>query len=134
MPPAPPSWAAFFGDETTVGAAKALLDALPAGTPVFGALEVDAQEKDGVAQWCPRVPAVARKHERGQALLDVLEQTQFPDDDGLVWLSGEATSLLALRRALLNRGLSRRSLCIKPYWSVRGKAHRKQLERGELRS
>jgi len=50
-----------------------------------------------------------------------------------MWISGEATSLVPVKRTLLERGLPRSALIIKPYWSVKGKAHRKVLERGELR-
>ncbi len=122
-PSGPLPWAAFFGDETTIGLAEAIVDAHEDGTPILGAIEVASLPLAGV----PR----AQTH--GEALVAYLDSLALPEGEGRVWLSGEASSVLALRKALLDRGVTREQLCIKPYWSVRGKAHRKELERTVLR-
>lgn len=132
---APPDglpWAGFFGDETTIGLAEALTRAIPASTPVLGAIEVQADDMAAVTGL--RLDAVQRGERHGDALVAHLADLELPSGDGKIWLSGEASAVLALRQALLERGVGREQLCIKPYWSVRGKAHRKELERTVLRS
>lgn len=119
-------WAVFYGDETTIGLAEAIADALPDSTPLLGAIEVDAAERDATAHL--KLDAATRGEIYGQALVQHLAQLQLPDGAGTIWLSGEAGSVLALRQALLDRGVAREQLCIKPYWSLKGKAHRKELE------
>lgn len=125
-------WAAFLGDETTLGAAEALLAALPPQVERHGALEVDEDSVDAVRSMELPVDALRRSN-RGDALLRWAHGFRIPPGRGMVWLSGEATSLVPVKRALLDRGLERSMLRVKPYWSVKGKAHRKVLERGELR-
>lgn len=125
-------WIAFYGDETAIGLAEAILDALPAGVVPLGALELadaDLRAADALP-----LDAVRRDAEHGPALVHHLETLAVPAGEGLVFLSGEASSVLSLRAVLLDRGLSRQQLRIKPYWSVRGKAHRKRLEKTVLRA
>lgn len=129
---AAPPWAAFYGDETTIGLVEAIAEALPAGTPLLGAVEVHGG--DLAATGHLPIDGVTRNGTHGPALVQHLAQAPLPDGEGIVWLSGEAGSVLALRKALLDRGLERRQLRIKPYWSRKGKAHRKQLERTVLRA
>ena len=124
--------AAFYGEETTIGLAEFILDGLPAGTPTYGAIEThvaDIAAVDGLS-----LDAVARTDLHGEALVAHLGRTELPATKGVVWLSGEAGSVLVLRAALLERGLERGQLRIKPYWSLQGKAHRKRLERTALRA
>lgn len=131
-PDGPLPWACIYGDETAIGLAEALLGALPAGTPVVGALETGAE--DAAALTDSRLDAVSRGQAHGDALVAHLKQLDLPPGDGVVWLSGEASAVLRLRQALLDRGVVREQLRIKPYWSLQGKAHRKKLERTVLRS
>ena len=131
---APPSvlpWAGFFGDETTIGLVEALSREIPASTPIVGAIEAHAEDIASVAGL--RVGAVERASRHGDALVAYLADLELPPGSGVIWLSGEASGVLALRQALLARGATREQLCIKPYWSLRGKAHRKELERTVLR-
>ena len=123
-------WAAFYGDETTLGLAEAITDALGPDTPVLGAIEVTPEDRAAVEPL--RLDAVVRDGDHGTALVSHLADASLPEGPGMVWLSGEAGSVLALRGALLERGLTRGQLRIKPYWSLRGKAHRKELERTVL--
>ena len=125
-------WAAFVGDETTLGAAEALLTALPRHVHRHGALEVDADSVEAVQRMDIPVDVLGRSS-RGTELRRWADRFTIPAGRGLVWLSGEATSLVPVKRTLLERGLERSMLRVKPYWSTKGKAHRKVLERGELR-
>ena len=124
-------WAAFYGDETAIGLAEVLFAALPPGTPTFGAIETSPAEAEAVAHLS--LVAVARGDDPGAGLVDHARSLVLPEGPGVVWLSGEATAVLALRGAWLERGVPRERLRIKPYWSLRGTAHRKALERTVLR-
>ena len=127
------TWALFFGDETALGLAQALIEAHAGRVQIGGAIEIDPHDIDAVqALGCP-LTAVPRSTNHGDALLQWLANTPTPEGKGIVWLSGEAGTVLRLRTALLERGLTKRQLRIKPYWSLRGAAHRKELERGALR-
>lgn len=125
-------WAGFFGDETTIGAANALLSALPSQVQRFGALEVDEGSVDAVHSMSLGL-ATLQRGERGEALLRRAEMLSVPKGRGVVWLAGEATTLVELKKTLLERGFERSTLRIKAYWSVKGTLHRKALERGALR-
>jgi len=128
-------WAAFYGDETAIGLAEAIAAALPSGVRLRGAIEVAAEDAASVAHLGAdtELEPVQRAETHGPALRAHLERLEVPAG-GRVFLSGEAGSVLALRAALLERGVPRASLHIKPYWSLRGKAHRKELERTVLRT
>ncbi len=125
-------WAVFLGDETAIGLACALVDAHGATTEILGAVELDVLDVPAVQALGLSLDAVPRQGEHGRALIDWLAHTALPPGPGVAWLSGEANAVLALRIALLERGLDRSQLCIKPYWSRHGKADRKKLERGAL--
>lgn len=125
-------WVAFYGDETAIGLAEALFHQLPPGTPTLGAVETRPEESAAVEHLS--IAAVARGDRPGEGLVEHARQVELPAGPGVVWLSGEATAVLALRQAWLDRGVPRERLRIKPYWSLRGKDHRKTLERTVLRS
>lgn len=127
-------WASFFGDETTLGLADVLYQALPTQTPFSGFIEMNEEDLPSTKAFSAPLQAIQRQETHGKALLEALESCTFPEGQGMIWLSGEAGSVLALRKALLQRGFQRSQLLIKPYWSLQGKAHRKKLERGELRA
>lgn len=128
----------FLGDETTLGLAEALIHDLPPGTPVTGALELAAPDTGAIAATQLPLTAVVRPSEmhRGQPLLDWLAHQKLPADprSGIIWVSGEVSSVLRVRDALRERGIEKPQVCLKAYWSVRGNAHRKQVERRDLAS
>ncbi|MEM1350103.1 MAG: siderophore-interacting protein [Myxococcota bacterium] len=127
-----PEWAVFYGDETAVGLAKMLMER--AGVPtVLGALELEPSSTGVSEALGLGLDEVARR-EGGTRLVTHLESLVLPNTNGVFWLSGEASTVLALREALLTMGYDRAQICLKAYWSVRGKAHRKKLEQGALRS
>lgn len=103
------------GDETVLGLAVALHAHVPT---LHGALELASDDAGAVGAL--QLPTLAVPT---GTLLDHL-----PDDpyDAYV-LSGEAESLREVHRALLERGVPRHRLLVKPYWSRRGVRHRKEV-------
>ncbi len=107
----------------------------PSVSTRLGALEVhEVHEDSACAVQEMDIPVgVLGRSSRGAELLQCAETVRIPEGRGVMWISGEATSLVPVKQRLLERGLERSMLRIKPYWSIKGKAHRKVLERGELR-
>ncbi len=123
-------WALVLGDETTVGLARALTDACPASTQILGAIELAPEDRPALDVLGVPLAAVSRiGDQHGEALRQWLAETWVPPGEGVAWLSGEVSVVVELRAALLERGLSREQIRIKPYWSMRGSAHRKTVER-----
>jgi NADPH-dependent ferric siderophore reductase len=123
-----PVWALFLGDETTIGLAAALLESLPGSVDIDGVIELDESDCGALRAFGLPLGVALRKGPHGQALLDWLEDTELPSGDGVVWLSGEAETVRALKTVLLDRGMERSQLKIKPYWSIKGHAHRKAIQ------
>lgn len=124
---APVSWAMFFGDETTLG----LLEALKTSgitDQVIGAVELEPGAMGVLEPVGLGVREVTRQMERGEAIIAYAREVEIPDDEGVFWLSGEADSVVAIRKILLERGVARSRMHIKTYWSTRSKARRKQLD------
>lgn len=119
LPPChrPVSWAMFVGDETTLGPALALLNALPPECTKLGAIELDRVDTTCVAQLGLPLTPVIRTSERGEALLEWLDDLQLPDGDGVVWISGHHGSVGRLEQALAARGLPASSVHTKSYWN-----------------
>jgi NADPH-dependent ferric siderophore reductase len=127
--PAKVDWVIFLGDESALGLGLAMLSTLPANTRVSGAVELALDDAPAIAGLGLSLDAAVRTQQHGEALLDWLRSADLPAGQGAVWVSGEAGSVMALRDALLDRGLQREQILIKPYWSLLGHAHRKRLER-----
>lgn len=123
-----PDWAMFLGDETAIGLAAALLEDLPETVQVVGAIEVDALDSEAVEAFGLTLNVAIRQQQHGAALLNWLSQTEFPEGRGMVWLSGEANSVRALKLALAKRGPPNVKFRMKPYWKNKGHSHRKALE------
>jgi NADPH-dependent ferric siderophore reductase len=122
-----PPWAVFFGDETTLGLASALRESAVAGR-VMGAVELEPGAAGVSEVMGLGLDELRRGAARGDALVAYAEQMALPEGEGVFWISGEADSVVSVRKALLARGVARRSMRIKSYWSARGKARRKQLD------
>ena len=107
--------------------AKALIDALPESVSTMGAVELDASDAAALDAFeLPLNPAI-REGQHGAPLMEWLEQTPIPEGKGVIWLSGEAITVLALRQALQSREGMQAQVQVKAYWSVKGHAHRKAL-------
>lgn len=111
--------ALIVGDETAVPAASSVLEQCPLGIELHTFLEVpttdDIQPLSGVT-WLPRVG-------KGSALLaEVRQWAEFNagslhQDNFYAWLAGEAGTVRALRRLLVNDfGVDRKRISFMGYW------------------
>ena len=124
-----PEWAMFLGDETAIGLAAALLESLPESVSVVGAIVVDAIDSPAIQRFGLPLNVALRQQAHGEALLDWLKDRKLPEGPGMVWLSGEAGSVRALKRVIEKRSPSAKVRCkTKSYWSCKGHAHRKALK------
>ena len=125
----PIDWCLFLGDETTLGLSMALLNALPKTVRRFGAIELNSQDLGAVSTLKLPLNPIQRDEYHGYALLQWLSLVNIPDGNGAVWISGEAQMTRNLRLALVTRGLDPEQINVKPYWSLKGHAHRKTLQK-----
>ena len=124
----PPDWALFLGDETAIGLAKALLAPLPESVQILGAIEVDESDSQAIHDYGLPLAAAIRNGAHGDALLEWLRNTEFPPGEGMIWVSGEATSAKAIKDVLVERNPPNVQFKMKPYWSCKGHAHRKAMK------
>ena len=123
LPPAQASdWHLLIGDPTTVGLFQALHQS--ARAPCHGVVELAPEDAPALDALGLPLKAVAQ-----DGALEWISDWQPPSGRGDVVLSGEADRVRAWRDALLAQGLDKRWIRIKPYWSRRGKARRKAVER-----
>lgn len=120
---APFSSAGFVGDETTIGLALALTEAHPE-ISWQGAIECDPEDQAAVRAAGLHLNAV-RRGELSAFVQEAPSVEQW-------WMSGEADTVVEVRARLLDRGVPKTGLSAKAYWSKRGTAHRKNIERTML--
>lgn len=126
-----PRRALFMGDETTLGLMRALVDGLPAGTSIVGAIELEADDATAIDALDLPLVAVPRRSfdaEHGAAGSAWLRDVELRDVDA-VWLSGEADAVGRWVEDLSQAGVSRAQIRAKAYWSKLGHDHRKRAER-----
>ncbi|MFF8290488.1 siderophore-interacting protein [Streptomyces sp. NPDC016309] len=108
----------IWGDETALPAASAILEELPAGTRARVWLEVPytadrlelATEADATVTWLVR-------EEGAPAAVDAVRAAELSGSAPYAWIAGEAGSVKALRRHLVNeRGIDRRRVTFVGYW------------------
>lgn len=105
------------GDESALPAIGTILEALPAGARATVCAEVaDAAEEqrfDSAAE----VTVCWVHRDRGASLLDAVRCAELPQGDTAGWLAGEAGTVRALRRHLVEeRGLPRSAVEFSGYW------------------
>jgi NADPH-dependent ferric siderophore reductase len=106
----------FLGDETTLGLFACM--AKDAAGHVTGAVEVEAGNEHWPSMTGLSLPAVVRRGEHGEALLEWLRAHAGPEaGDTCFYLAGHTASIVRLRSELLALGWSRRQLLTKPYWA-----------------
>ncbi|WP_433273981.1 siderophore-interacting protein [Actinosynnema sp. CS-041913] len=114
----------FAGDETAIPAIATHLAALPRGTRATAFIEVrdtaEQQPLDTAAEldlhWVHRGP-VPPGH--GTGLLDAVRTTPFPNGKAHAWVAGEAATVRALRRHLIDHaGLDKRQIDFTGYWRL----------------
>jgi NADPH-dependent ferric siderophore reductase len=117
----PSSYHLFIGEETAAVCFGAILRGLPAGTPALGVLQAGTPEDhldlpggDGFV----RVELGDRVASPSQVLLDAVRSLILPEGAGTAYLAGEAKTIQAIRRHLLNeRGWTRPAILTKPFWT-----------------
>ncbi|MGW0751820.1 siderophore-interacting protein [Streptomyces sp. NPDC002587] len=125
QPPAGSDAIWMYADETALPAAAAILDRLPAGTPVRAWLEVPHEDDrlplDTLAEaditWIVRGSA---GRERTEQLLSVLRaEDPRPAQAPYVWLAGESGTIRAVRRHFVQeRSVDRRAVRFTGYWRL----------------
>ncbi|WP_298890684.1 siderophore-interacting protein [uncultured Serinicoccus sp.] len=111
----------LVGDESALPAVAACLEAVPAGRPALALLEVDGPD-DELALDSPGDLRVVYLHRDGHPvptglLVDALAATPLPPGRLSAFVHGEAESIRAVRRHLLERSLVDPALLsCSPYW------------------
>ncbi|MFD1937710.1 MULTISPECIES: siderophore-interacting protein [Nonomuraea] len=109
----------FAGEETAAVAFGPMLRAVPAGEPVFGAVEAeepgDHLDLPGdLVQVCRGGASAANS----EALVKAVAALDLPDTPGVAYLAGEARTIQAVRAHLVDeRGWSRGDVVTKPFWT-----------------
>ncbi|MGW0733671.1 siderophore-interacting protein [Streptomyces sp. NPDC002851] len=120
-------WLLLWADETALPAAAAILESLPAGTPAKVWLEVPRQgdvldlktAADARITWLVREAAEASGAHRTERALEALRAAELPDAAPYCWIAGEAGTVKALRRHLVNeRQFDRRAITFTGYWRL----------------
>ncbi|TWV42678.1 siderophore-interacting protein [Streptomyces misionensis] len=132
-PPEDTDLVVMWGDETAVPAATAILESLPAGTPVRAWLQVphagDVQDvrTDADAQ----ITWLVRTAGSPDPLTALREAPLTEATRPYVWLAGESGQVKALRRHFVGeRGVDRRRVTFVGYWR-RGLTEEQLREAGE---
>lgn len=117
----------MYADETALPAAAAILDRLPAGTPVKAFFEVPHPDDrlglhtlaDTDITWIVREKG-AGGPARTERVLSELRAARLPDDGTpYAWLAGEAGTVRAVRRHLVQeRSVDRRAVRFTGYWRL----------------
>ncbi len=113
-------WHLLLGDETSVPAIAAMLEGLPMGAKAFAFIETGrdddklelASEADVAIEWVLRrgLPAPSR------VLLDRLEKFPLPAGRGHAYITGETSTVRALRHHLLANGFAKDRIAAEGYW------------------
>ncbi|MFD5142560.1 siderophore-interacting protein [Streptomyces sp. NPDC058401] len=126
QPPAATDSVLLYADETALPAAAAILDRLPAGTPVRAWFEVPHEEDrlylptpaGADITWVVRDPGAG--HERTDRVLDALRTAERPATAApYAWIAGESATVRAVRRHFVQDcALDRRTVRFTGYWRL----------------
>lgn len=115
-------WLLLVGDETALPAIGTILESLPKGHPTVAFLEVDNRAEELKFDTLGEVQ-IRWFHRDGAApgtislLPDAVRSADFPDGRVFAWLAGEAKTVRALRRHLVNdRDVDKKSIDFAGYW------------------
>jgi NADPH-dependent ferric siderophore reductase len=114
-------WHLFLGDETSVPAISAMLEGLPRGTRTFAFIEIGreddklaiATDADATLEWLSRGGLPAGPN---PVLLERLERFSLPGGRGHAYITGETSTVRALRHHLLARGMGKDQIAAEGYW------------------
>jgi NADPH-dependent ferric siderophore reductase len=108
----------IVGDATALPAVAGILAWLPPGTPAKVWIEVPhaADRRELPTQADAEITWLCRD-ERADPVLDAVRAATLPAGEPYAWLAGEAGSIKALRRHLVNeRGIDRKRVTFTGYW------------------
>ncbi|MDG4858097.1 siderophore-interacting protein [Streptomyces sp. T-3] len=123
-PPEGTDWVLIWADETALPAASAILEWLPAGTKAKVWIEVPyaddklalATEADADITWLVRDGS---ETSRTDLTVDAIRAAELPGGTPYTWIAGEAGTIKALRRHLVNdRTFDRRAITFIGYWRL----------------
>lgn len=120
-------WHLLAGDETALPAVARRLEELPAGTRAFAVLHVaDVADRRAL----PSAASVQVQWvDSGAALVEAVRALDLPGGEGFAWGAGEAGTMAALRRVLVDeRGLDRQAVRVSAYWKQGAAAHHEHIE------
>jgi NADPH-dependent ferric siderophore reductase len=115
-------WYLLAGDDSGLPSIARRLEELPSGTPAIAVLEVaNAEEEQPIDSpadleliWVHRDGA---KGEISTLLVDAIRPLAFPEGNVFAWAAGEASSMKAIRRHLLqDRGIPINRIRLTGYW------------------
>jgi len=121
-PPRDTDWYLLVADDTGLPAVAAIIESLPAGTPIRVVAEVDSEQDrqplilaDGVdVHWCYRR---GRPAGRTSLLLDAVRAMPWLSGDAYAWGGAESRCITAVRRYVrTERGLPRTDVSMTGYW------------------
>lgn len=115
----PSAFHLFVGEETAAVCFGAMLRALPAAQRVFGVLQADTPEDHlDLPREVVRVERAGAGASPSTALVDAVRALKLPEGAGTAYLAGEAKTIQAVRRQLIDeRGWTRGSILTKPFWT-----------------
>jgi NADPH-dependent ferric siderophore reductase len=114
-------WYLLAGDDTGLPSIARRLEELPAGTPALAVLEVaNAEEQQPIESradlqlaWVHREGATG---DVSDLLADAISKLTFPEGNVFAWAAGEASSIKAVRRHLVDRGIPLPQMRMTGYW------------------
>jgi len=117
-------WHLFVGDDSFIPAALEMLESLPPDTAAHLYLEVEGPDDEQPVtaaaavsgpRWIHRGEAAAGE---STALLDALAGFVPPAGRGFAYIGGEHRLVNAVRRLLLDAGMTAEDMAPKPYWRL----------------
>jgi NADPH-dependent ferric siderophore reductase len=114
-------WHLFVGDETTIPALFALIEALPKGAKAYAFFEVGSAEDkqdlttaaDVKIEWLLRNGVTPGPND---LLFDALSRFALPGGKGHAVVVGETSNVRKQRHSLLERGMDRSQVYAEGYW------------------
>ncbi len=120
-------WHLFVGDETALPAVARRLEELPAGARAIAVLRTD--EAADERSFGTRAELSLQWVRSDNALLDAVRALALPIGEGYAWCAGEAATMAALRRILVDeKGHDRQAIRAAAYWKRGAVAHHQNLE------
>lgn len=120
------AWHLLVGDETALPAVARRLEELPAGSRVVALLNVPESDRRG---FDTRADVDLRWVDGDDALLAAARALTLPSGEGYAWCAGEAATMAAVRKILVDeKGHDRHAIRAAAYWKRGASHHHENLE------